>query len=94
MLAMQRRGFLGSILAACMAPAIVRASSLMPGRALTLSDGGIIVGDSIMETIMTTGGNLMTGDIITIAGVKDAYGRLVRFRTGLVSAGSTQLEFA
>lgn len=34
---MNRRGFLGSILAACAAPAIVRAQSLMPGRGIVLA---------------------------------------------------------
>jgi hypothetical protein len=54
---MDRRGFLGSILAACAAPAIVRASSLMQGR-------GIVVA-SLAETISYGGGNqLVTANAV------------------------------
>ncbi len=40
---MKRRGFLGAMLAACVAPAYVRASSLMPGHALWLPPAEIIL---------------------------------------------------
>ena len=40
---MNRRGFLGTMLAACAAPAIVRAASLMPGKGLLVPSGEIIL---------------------------------------------------
>lgn len=79
---MNRRGFLGAILAAASAPAIVRAESLMPTRS------GILVPErpeilrppviGIDETIrsgfiLSLGPGLKLGDIVTIAGVAGSF---------------------
>lgn len=51
---MNRRRFLGAILATCTAPAIVRASSLMPGK-------GVVIVDDL--AIMLRDGLLYRGEI-------------------------------
>jgi hypothetical protein len=58
---MDRRGFLGAILAAACAPAIVRASSLMPGRAIVLPTlGEVMQYAHVTETAMWPAGVTMT----------------------------------
>lgn len=74
---MNRRGFLGSILAAAAAPAIVRAESLM--RIIVPSDEIILPGwmetaslaaaRPAISTILGAGG-FSVGDLITISGFK------------------------
>jgi hypothetical protein len=67
-----RRGFLGALLACAVAPAFVRAESLMPVRQIILPEQDIIVPEPMVfepATIQTTGAfGLAQGDIITIAG--------------------------
>ena len=57
---MNRRGFLGSILALGCAPAIVRASSLMPVRPLFVTAGFETAGFAVRS-----GSSLLTPTIIT-----------------------------
>lgn len=60
---MNRRGFLGSILAACAAPAIVRADSLM--RIVPVDTGILLAGD---KAITACSGLVEYGDFIRYAG--------------------------
>lgn len=60
-----RRGFIAGILGACAAPAIVRASSLMPIKA---------------PEIVTLGMDLGSGDSTTLAVVRGEIGRIESFR--------------
>ena len=79
-----RRGFLAAMFAACAGPAIVRASSLMPGRVLERTEGGIL---APKHGILKVGGlfdpvvspRLMKGEIFTIAGLFTATGALKQF---------------
>lgn len=73
---MNRRGFLGAILAAAAAPAIVRAESLMPTRS------GILVPEPtklwrpnpyIIQTMDGGLRGLQMGDLFTIAGVSGTF---------------------
>lgn len=57
---MNRRGFLGAILAAATAPAIVRIESLMPVRQLMLDDWL-----PTASGVLTRGNTLLTIDMIT-----------------------------
>lgn len=70
-----RRSFLGAILAAAAAPAIIRSEILMPVRQLVLPSDPVAelrrLGDT---TIVTSPGSLRVGDVITIAGVLGAGG--------------------
>lgn len=59
---MNRRGFLGSILALGAAPAIVRADSLMR---IIPRDIGILIGAEVTAEVMTYGNRLLTIDQIT-----------------------------
>lgn len=89
---MNRRGFLGAMLAACAAPAVIRSGVLMPIRA-----GEIIMpGDEIelpdwlkvgASQTVSAGAGLIAGDVFTMAGVRDASGMLKRFVVTAVSAG-------
>lgn len=64
---MNRRGFLGSILAAAAAPAIVRAESLMRLPA------PVVVADRMASFVIGGGTGLVLGDVITIAGVSGSF---------------------
>ena len=52
---MERRSFLGAMLAACAAPAIVRATSLMPGRSIIMLEQiGYLRANHLLSTQMIT----------------------------------------
>jgi hypothetical protein len=80
-LSMNRRGFLGAMLAACAAPAIVRAGVLMPVKQAIVLPGDNRFYDADtpwdeaprQRTITTLGGDLKPGDFFTIAGVAGTF---------------------
>lgn len=61
----KRRGFLGAILAAGVAPAFIGSSILMPVKAIALPAAL----DVPLQTIITGAATLLPGDTFTIAGV-------------------------
>lgn len=71
---MQRRGFLGAILAACAAPAIIRVQSLMPIRALApriWTSDELAFDFSRVDVIYGMGGNtLLTAAMVTQQALK------------------------
>jgi hypothetical protein len=94
---MNRRGFLGAILAAASAPAIVRAQSLMPTRSGILvpeptklwvpkAYGGGRAGGKVIQT---SGGHIgfVIGDLFTIAGVSGVFRA-----TSITDSGTVGLE--
>lgn len=94
-----RRGFLGAMLAACAAPAIVRADSLM--RVIPLDTEILLPPDPVKEflkaadellaqasVIQTSGHNLLPGDLFTIAGWAGSIFRV----TTIISDSSLVLE--
>ena len=90
---MDRRGFLGAILAAASAPAIVRAQSLMPTRSgilvpektkLWVPEPYVAEGKVRVQTLGGTRG-LRMGDALTIAGVTGT------FRITSITEGGTML---
>lgn len=81
---LSRRSFFAGLSAAFAAPAIVRASSLMPIKAMRWLDGiGEIDVSHQAGSIITVSlnGSLQVGDVITIAGVR-MFSRLFRRTAG------------
>jgi hypothetical protein len=78
---MQRRGFLGAILAAGVAPAFVGSSVLMPVRKVLAAEPAQIIAPA--STIFAPSGGIIPGDVFTIAGIAGS------FRVTCVSKGGT-----
>lgn len=75
---MNRRGFLGSILALCAAPAIVRIGSLMPVRNIVLptdAEFATVVGNPFLtiDEITREALRLMNGNVSFIAAINKQY---------------------
>lgn len=65
---MNRRGFLGGMLAACAAPAIVRAGSLMAGRGLIVPMNGLVKRVDVLYgwSVADSGFSVRTTDVYQI----------------------------
>lgn len=74
-----RRGFLGAILAAGMAPAFIGARVLMPVRTILAPEAAILT---------IPAGSVLPGMLITIAGMYDNLGREKLFRVTSVAGRS------
>ena len=90
---MNRRGFLGALLAASSAPAIARASSLMKlSPIFSETESGIIVPINPLSIITTAG--FRVGDLISIAGLTAISGRPQVFRVIQSSKDSLVIDFS
>lgn len=89
---MNRRGFLGAILAAATAPAIVRAQSLMPTRSGILVPQPVRIWKPKPYVMQTVGGGargLRMGDLFTIAGVSGTF-RVTNVQSGALDVVSLE----
>jgi hypothetical protein len=92
-----RRGFLGAMLAACAAPAIVRADSLMrvipTETEILLPEPKRIVHPSEFSIELTGPSGLRVGDVIAISGVLGLNGMPRQFTiSGVLDDGRTLLS--
>lgn len=89
---MNRRGFLGAILAAAAAPAIVRGQSLM--RVATIEELPAPDGFKVAEgsKLLVPDSGLMVGDVFTMAGVTGLHGMLKQFVVRSVCSESGVIE--
>lgn len=95
---MQRRGFLGAMLAACTAPAFVRSGVLMPINAgeIIVPDSKIIVPEEqvlpVGASILTASNMLALGAVFTVAGQRDKRGQLIQFTVTSVVGSSMEVR--
>lgn len=87
-----RRGFLGAILAAGMAPAVVGSGILMPIKKVWVPDEPVL---TPAETVNIVGGHgLRIGDRFTISGMTAPAGGLAMFTVTSVVSGVVTVQAA